>query len=104
VQALIGHIDRPAPFAGEVFLGEKSDWSGTQSIIFGEPNATALATEKPTYTQTSTDPPLTQENVALELYWKQVAIAAITIIAILGVSLAFVVTRKQKGNHRNDKM
>ena len=45
VQALIGYIHHvvvPGPFSGEVFEGEKSDWSRTQTLTISEATTNIL--------------------------------------------------------------
>lgn len=104
VQAMIGRIADPGPFSAEVFDGESSDWSSTQTVVIGEVTPTSAPTNQPmqptpTSTLTATpDQAVTQTDVALGLSWEQTIIATMC-IAIVVLAAALVFSRKRKTGH-----
>jgi hypothetical protein len=97
VQALIGHID----YVGDgfySFIGQKSDWSNTQTITVGEsqtptpsPATTPTQTPSPVITPTPTpyqEPQQTEQDIIVGA-----AIAAAVIGAGLGL-LIYLIKRK----------
>lgn len=89
VQALIGythHVVVAGPFSGEVFEGETSGWSGTQTLTIGEPTQTAV----PSASQSSTSPsanPTVSQVFGLDL----VGVTVLVIIFVIAILLVFVV-------------
>jgi hypothetical protein len=108
VQALIGHID----YVGDgyyVFTGQKSDWSGTQTVTIGSSSPAAIVPPVQTSTPTSAPAPQqmltsnssfsptesgTQQGFALAVDWQTVVIE---VLVVVGFMLALVVVLQ----HRN---
>jgi hypothetical protein len=101
VQAMIGRIADPGPFSAEVFEGELSDWSSTQTIAIGEIAPTVTPTNQPVQstpapTQTATpDQAVTQDKVLFGLDWKDVAVALLVVV-VAGLAFALAWSRLKK--------
>lgn len=98
VQALIGQIDRPGPFEAEIFMGEKSAWTATQTITIGESGSTVnpTTTGTPSQSQTTTSQPFTQAIASIELDWKQVALILIIVSIILATTLTVLIQKSSR--------
>jgi hypothetical protein len=99
VQALIGYIHHvivPGPFSGEVFEGEKSNWSITQTLKIGASAQTVAPSGSQLSTSPSASPTVSQ---VLSLSWVDVVIVVLlVVIAVLLVFVVFYLRRRSVGD------
>lgn len=95
VEALIGYIHHVVslPVSAEVFEGEKSGWSGTQTLIIGEAAQTATPISSQSATSQSANP---TDNQVLGLDW--VGVAVVVSFVVVVVLLVFVVFYLRRRN------
>lgn len=89
VEAMIGYIHRMIVEGGMVpwvFTGEKSGWSGTQTLTIGEPTQTAVPSASQSSTSPNANPTVSQ---VFGLDWSRVAV--VVLLGMVVVLLVFVV-------------
>jgi len=90
VEAMIGYIHHvdAMPFSADVFEGETSGWSSTQTLTISDNSTTANPSTSPS---TSPDQSGNQSTQEIELYGVAVAVLVVfAVIAVLAIGIIFI--------------
>lgn len=99
VEALIGYYA-----ADNVFIGQTSGWSDTQTLMMPNDGSTSVPSTTPSSAPTSTATPQqssTQSGVLFGLDWEQTAIVALSITVVV---LAFAIVFSHRKNIRRAQL